>query len=444
MIIKKRNIFLIFTTLLLFTQWIPAVQSQDQDHIIDLEKSTEPLHIRVLFKDNPANEAVISWTTTLQGSYNTLYYDTEPRHGDKSRYSNRSETIHTGQFSLRKYTFGASEVDMESWYHHAYIDDLEPNTRYYLMVETDGRHSEEYYFHTAPDDDTPVALLIGGDSRVASERSKPDNNRRKMNERMSILLEENPHILALAHTADYTNRAYWSQFYWWLKDHHEKTTTNDNRLLPIIASRGNHDLDVGFEEAFWWPERETDFYYASQINGEIAMIVLNTEISISGDQRVWLENTLRDIRPKNRYVTAMFHKPIYPSVRAYDGAEGRRRAWAPLFDEHKVDLVAVGHDHALKRTVPILAEEPNPEGIVYIGDGGLGVPTREVDESRWYLQNPGMTESIFNVHLVEFSTEQIHIRAFGMEGDILDEFLIPADREQRRIDYEAILSAETE
>ena len=40
-----------------------------------------------------------------------------------------------------------------------------------------------------------------------------------------------------------------------------------------------------------------------------------------------------------------------------------------------------------------------------------------------------MAESIFNVHLVEFSSKQIHIRAFGMEGDILDEFMIPADLE---------------
>ena len=410
-----------------------------QEHIIDLEPSEQPIHIRVQFEQYPDREAQVSWTTTLEGSSHTLYYDMEPRNGDASDYRYQSGKIHSGKYTLR-----SEEEGMESWYHHAYMGNLEPATKYYVMAETDGVTSEEYYFITAPDDDRPVALLMGGDSRVQEERIEEENNRRMMNKRMTLLLEENPHIVALAHTADYTTRAYWSQLYWWLKDHHETTTTSDNRLLPLIPARGNHDLDVGFEEMFYWSNRENDFYYTSQINSETMMVVLNTEISISGDQRVWLEETLSDVRPKNRHVAMMFHKPIYPSVRAFDGAEGRRRAWAPLFDEHKVDLVAVGHDHALKRTVPILAEKPNPEGIVYIGDGGLGVPMREVDASRWYLQNPGMTESIFNVHLVEFSSEQIHIRAFGMQGDILDEFIIPADREQRRSKYESIISEEVE
>lgn len=405
-----------------------------QDHVIQLKPSPDPVHIRVIFEEQPASEAQVSWTTTAEGSSHTLYYDTEPGGADPAQYRYSSGAIHSG-----KYTLLDEETGMDSWYHHAFMENLQPNTAYYVMAETDGARSDEYYFITAPDDDKPVALLMGGDSRVGDSRILEENNRRKMNGRMKMLFEENPHILALAHTADYTNRAYWSELYWWLKDHYEMTTTSDNRLLPIIPSRGNHDLDVGFEEIFYWPNRENDFYYASQINSESVMIVLNTEISISGDQRDWLEQTLAAKRPENRYVSVMFHKPLFPSVRAYDGSEGRRRAWAPLFEGHGVDLVAVGHDHALKRTVPILDEKADPKGIVYIGDGGLGVPTREVDESRWYLQPPGMTQSVDNVHMVEFNQNHIHIRAFGKEGDILDEFSIPASRRERVAHYEETL-----
>ncbi|REL39091.1 hypothetical protein DYD21_03800 [Rhodohalobacter sp. SW132] len=406
------------------------------EHVIQLEPSSEPIHIRVLFEQNPATEAQVSWTTTAEGDNHILYFDTEPRGGEASAYRFSSEDIHSGKYSLRP-----EEEGMDSWYHHAYMSNLEPNTSYYVMVETDESKSDEYYFITAPDDDRSVALLMGGDSRVGHSRIEEDNNRRKMNERMKQLFEEHPHILALAHTADYTNRAYWSELYWWLKDHYETTTASDNRLLPIIPSRGNHDLDVGFEEKFYWPNRENDFYYATQINSETVMIVLNTEISISGDQKDWLEQTLKEVRPNNRNVAVMFHKPLYPSVRAYDGSERRRRAWGPLLEEHGVDFVAVGHDHALKRTVPILNEKADPNGIVYIGDGGLGVSTREVVSDRWYLQSPGMTKSAYNVHFVEFNEDHIGITAFGMNGDVLDEFMIPADREERTSYYESILQA---
>src|SRR3546814_670761 len=267
---------------------------------------------------------------------------------------------------------------MESYYHHSYLGNLKPSTRYYITVESDGESLGEYSFITAPADDRPVTLFVGGDSRLGADRVEDNNARRRMNTVMRQLFEAHPEIIALAHTADYTNRAYWSQLYYWLKDHFEKTTTADKRLLPIFPSRGNHDIDIGFEEMFWWPNRQNDFYYTANLNENTALVILNTEISINGNQRVWLEKELQTLRPKKRWLGAMYHRPAYPSVRAYEDGESRRRAWVPLFEKHQLDLVSSGHDHSMKRTEHILNVNADTNGIVYISEGDLGVRHREL------------------------------------------------------------------
>jgi len=413
--------------------FIPGALAQDP-HIVALPKSTKPLHLYVQFESHPHREAVVSWATTLPGKKHVLYYDTKPRNGKTETYANQLKTIHSGAYTLQK-----DEKPMESYYHHAYLNNLKPSTRYYVTVESDGERLGEYSFITAPADDRAVTLFIGGDSRLGNDRVEENNARRRMNSVMRDLFEKNPRIIALAHTADYTNVAHWSQLFYWLKDHFEKTTTSDKRLLPIFPSRGNHDMDIGFEEMFWWPNRQNDFYYTANLNKNTSIVVLNTEISINGDQRAWLEKELENLRPKKRWLGAMYHRPAYPSVRAYEDGEGRRRAWVPLFEKYKLDLVSSGHDHSMKRTVPILEVKASANGIVYIGDGGLGVRPRDVDASRWYLKPPGIAKSVHNVHVVDYGAKQISIKAFGIEGEKLDDFVIPLNREARRKHYQALL-----
>ena len=198
-------------------------------------------------------------------------------------------------------------------------------------------------------------------------------------------------------------------------------------------------MDIGFEEMFWWPNRQNDYYYTANLNQNTALVILNTEISITGNQREWLERELQTLRPSKRWLVAMYHRPAYPSVRAFEDGEARRRAWVPLFEKYKVDLVASGHDHSMKRTVPILNVKADPNGIVYIGDGGLGVRPRNVDTSRWYLKPPGIAKSVHNVHMVDYNAEQITITAFGIEGEQLDYFVVPADRGVRTQHYQNLL-----
>lgn len=384
--------------------------------------ASQPIeHHRVLWMDDPAHEAVISWTTRSEGAVHRVHFGPASRAGDADAYPSTTEAFSNGAFTMIAVDHEWSDP---AFYHHVHLKDLEPATTYFLVIESDGDTSREFHFVTAPADDRSFKLLFGGDSRIGTADPYEHNDRQKMNLRIAALVEDNPEILALVHGGDYCMRAEWRYLDRWLADH-ELVTTEAGRLLPIIPARGNHDRQIGFEETFSWPGRTTDYYYTTALSQQVALVTLNTEISLAGDQRVWLEQELEGLRPNNRWLLASYHRPAYSSVRSLQDGAARRDNWVPLFERYNVDLVCESHDHALKRTLPIRSHAPDPEnGIVYIGDGGLGVPQRQPDPSRWWLQEPGFTKAVHHVHMFEIGNESFRVQAIGMEGDTLDDFTL--------------------
>lgn len=378
-------------------------------------------HARVLWVADPSTEAVVSWTTREPGESHRVHFDTMPRHAKPADYAHRADSFKDGMFTM--------EQEDEKWvkpgyYHHVRLADLQPATVYHFVIASDGQVSREFHFVTAPADDREFAMLFGGDSRIGGGTPVAHNDRRKMNERMASLLKANPRILALLHGGDYCQTAHWRFMDAWLSDH-ERVITDQGRMLPIIPVRGNHDMQVGFEEAFPLPDGARDYYGSIRLSSEVALVTLNTEISLGGDQKRWLGDELQRLRPQHRWLFAAYHRPAYPSVRSPQDGASRRRHWVPLFEKHNIDLVCESHDHALKRTLPIRDGEPDHEnGIVYIGDGGLGVPQRTPDPTRWWFGAEGFTKPTHHVQMLEFGRESLRVRAFGMEGDTLDDFRI--------------------
>ncbi len=378
-------------------------------------------HVRVLWMDDPATEAVVSWTTRSAGGSHRVHYDDAPRGGDPAAYTHAAGPFKSGRFTMVESDNGRVEP---GWHHHVHLKGLAPGKAHFLTITSDGETSREFHFITALADDRPFTLLFGGDSRIDGDEPYEHNDRRRMNERIAALVEANPTILALVHGGDYCQRAEWRYLDAWLSDH-ERTTTRAGRLLPVVPARGNHDVQVGFEEMFAWPERERNYYYTIAFSQAAAAVVLNTEISLAGDQRSWLERELPGARRDHRWLLAVYHQPAYPSVRSVQEGAPRRDNWVPLFEKHHVDLVCESHDHALKRTLPIRNNEPDMEnGIVYIGDGGLGVPQRDPDPGRWWFRRGGFTKPAHHVHMLEFGRDALRVRAFGMEGETLDDFRV--------------------
>lgn len=383
--------------------------------------TTRPEHVRVLWLEKPQQQAVISWTTGAAGSTHRLHVDTETRHANPTDYARSLPATRSGAFTLAKadIAFGTRP----GHFHHVFLNDLQPDTTYYFVVASDGIASREYSFRTAPADDRPVRVIFGGDSRIGGQQPYFHQDRRAMNRRIAALAEEHDDVIAFIHGGDFAQTAQWRHLALWLYDH-ELVMTQDGRLIPMIPARGNHDLDIGFEEAFWWPGQEGRYTYQTDLTPRVRLITLNTEISHGGRQRQWLSGRLAELRPESRWLLVSYHRPAWPSVRAFTSGAPRRQFWVPLFDEFRVDLVMESHDHALKRTVPILNGAAHPDGVVYIGDGGLGVPQRDPDPSRWYLQEGGMTRATHHVHLLELGPDTLRGRAFDPGGELVDDFTL--------------------
>jgi acid phosphatase type 7 len=431
----KKNLSLLCTVLIVVISTGCNGGDNQSNRSGDLYTSDpDPRHVRVIWTENPAEHAIVSWTTMAPATENIIYYDTESRSGDLNAYRFSTESERYGKITMAP--MDETEGVPPGWYHHGQLHDLEPSTRYYLVVESDGEATEEYYFITAPTGDEPIKLLSGGDSRMGGDKPRyagrtPHVDRQAMNRVMSQLLEENPDILALAHGADWGTTADWRHLYWWFEDN-ELVKTSDNRLLPFIVARGNHDEEIGFQESFWLAEITDQisfgYYFTTRI-GSTVLFTLNSEISIAGDQREWLEEELEELMSGEsapKWLMAQYHRPAYPVAKEFTRHEFTRvrENWTPIFDQYQFDLGLESDGHLLKRTMPIRNFEPHKDGVVYIGEGGLGVPQRIPVDGLWFVQEPGFAASAHHVWLLDVTPESIGVKAIGENMEVIDEYTV--------------------
>lgn len=362
-----------------------------------------PRHLRVIWGEDPAHHAIISWSTNARGQVHEVYYDTTPRSGVLSAYVFQNRSPLSGSYNGGRLN-----------YHHAELSGLSPSTTYYFVVVSDGKASPERHFVTGPEDDRPFKLLYGGDSR--SNRS----SRKGMNRKVSQLLTENPTILALWHGGDFISRGNnlgkWSA---WLDDH-KLTTTKAGRVLPIIPTRGNHEGNgVLYNTVMAWPGGKQVDYFTTRIGLNSVLITLDSNSPQGGTQAQWLDQALKKAQG-SRWILASYHRPAYPAVKSPGGA---LQHWVPLFEQYNVDLVCESDGHALKRTVPIRNGMQDPTGIVYVGEGGLGVRQRSPHTNRWYLRGSGMARSGHHVQVLSFTPKDLTYQAILMDGSVADTYV---------------------
>ncbi len=352
-------------------------------------------HLRVLMHSDPSHKAMVVYTL------------------DKKKYAKGSELVYSinqkmdeKDVKINKITkYSVKSLKRGGKYLLKFdLNNLKENSTVYFKISTPNKTSKLYHFKTAPKDkNAPLALLFGGDSRSDSAQ------RRVMNKKMKELVVQNPEIIALVFGGDMIeNGMKWSQWEKWLEDY-QVTITDDNRILPFVPVRGNHETDRKlFNQLFFMDEAGfEDVYYVSYFS-DLAIINLNTNISHLGKQRKWLESTLKDLSSKGYWMVPNYHRPAYPAVKSPGKA---KKHWVPLFEKYGVDFVFESDGHALKRTAPIFNGEINHQkGIVYLGEGGLGVRQRNPDRgNKWYFQSPGYTYSMHHAFLLRKKNGSIKV-----------------------------------
>lgn len=368
---------------------------------------------RVVWTTDPQHEALVAWSTPDAGSRHAVHLDTSSHRGRLADYAHTVSSSANGP-----YTRKAAGDGPPLHFHHAQLTELDPSTTYWFVIESDGDISREFHFTTAPADDRPFTILAGGDSR--SDPAK----RRAMNTLVRTLASADASVLALLHGGDFVyDGASFELFDQWLSDH-ERLADDDGHILPIIPTRGNHEgRGELFDQAFGWPGGGLDKnWYACRLTPQVLLLILNTETATGGDQRSFLDETL-SANSEVRWKLASYHQPAWPAVKLPSSA---LLNFVPLFDRHRLDLAIESDGHVLKRTVPILGRKQDPDGVVYIGEGGLGVPQRSPGAGRWFLQPPGFARSAHHVWELRILPEAIELRAILEDGTVADESRIKA------------------
>lgn len=365
----------------------------------------EITHIRVLFHEDPAHEATIAFT--LRGTKNSdskIYVSEKPGTCSLDEKNMRAMNINRLYYKEKK-----------DWLHAVKLSALKPDTTVYFCLKNGSEISEEYHFVTAPDNaKDPYFLLFGGDSR--SDR----DNRIRINKSIKELFESNPRIYALVHGGDMV----WSgkdfpEFCDWMEDH-MLTSTSSRRLLPLIVTQGNHETDAKlFNDIFVLEGNLSNVYYMTKI-GKLAIFNLNSNISAGGNQLDWLEEKLREITPDIKWLFANYHRPAYPAVKSPGTA---KKFWVPVFEKYQFDLIFESDGHVLKKTVPIFEDKMDMEkGIIYVGEGGLGVKQRTPETDRWYLKSPGYAESLHHYYQMEVREDIVKVEVLKEGNASFDTF----------------------
>ena len=394
--------------LLAFLVALPAAAQDDRDALAGKRlkvEGTTPVQWRVIWTDNPHVKATVSWSTAKEGSSHVVHFGTKPAKGKHSAYTKKIAAQRNGQYT------GSPEI----YYHHATITGLKPDTTYYFVMASDKNVSRELHFRTAPGKSAPFKLIHGGDSR-----SNPDR-RRRVNRLIAELAARDPSILAFAHGGDYIVKGTkLDQWHTWMSDH-EVSVTDKGRILPIIPARGNHERSgPQYDEVFNTPGGEGKNYFTTNLGPDLVLVTLNSNISTAGDQAKFLEASLR-ANAKVRWQLAQYHRPVYPAVKT---PSGNKKDWVPIFEKYNLDLACEADGHCIKRTVPIRNEKPDPTGVVYIGEGGLGVGQRTPKKDRWYLKPPAKTGSEDHVFVLSFSARALEMTVVLANGKLFDRYLM--------------------
>lgn len=379
--------------------------------------AADPLAIFVSWKEDPTTTICIDWHTT-QRTYLKLYY----------RAQGREEWL---EVPGKLQAFPHSDRVI----HRVSLQGLSPGTAYEVKFS---ENAESYYFRTMPADTEQEAVRIafGGDT-MHSKRYMEETNRQ--------VLQYDPHLVVIGGDLAYANgnAREVERWYDWFDAWNSSLITEDRRLIPVIVAIGNHEVIGGyydkqknykaniqnretiapyFYKLFAFPGHPG--YNTLDFGKYLSLFVLDTDHTnpVDGEQTEWLAEQLEH-RQDVKHLIPVYHVPAYPSVRSFRNRTSKRirEHWLPLFEEWGVKIAFENHDHAYKRTYPIRNNEPDEDGIVFIGDGAWGTAPREVHavEKSWYLQQ---AQSVRHFILMTIQGGELSMIMIDKDGQQIDSY----------------------
>ena len=377
------------------------------------EPSSDSPSIYLTWQRDPTTTMTIQWISTPDDTSSQVDY--------KTKSDSHWETA-SGTTTPLPYGF-------KGLIHRIELTNLLPETDYLFRLPG---NEKEYKFQTMPSYlDRPIRFVEGGDIYHDDIKYVKEMN--------ALAIKFNPDFALLGGDIAYAghgsgskpeNGKKWLTF---LKTWSETMVTEDGRLIPMIPTIGNHDLNGRYGQT----PAQALFYYALfampgpqgynvlDFGSYLSIIILDSGHThpIDGDQTAWLEKTLAD-RKEIQTKFALYHVPAYPSVRPFDGKINVliRKNWVPLFEKYHLTAAFEHHEHDYKRSFPILVDTIDPTGVIYLGDGAWGVEHPRLAKTKsqaWYLAKTAPARHIIEV-TIEKNRRQYD--AIDSEGQTIDSY----------------------
>jgi hypothetical protein len=387
----------------------------------------EPRFVTLTVQGDPKSTAVVTWRASVSAEAGQVVYSSVSAAGKEKTVEARDEIWRVREPGFK----GTCKI------YHVALNGLTPNTTYRYRVACGEAMSPSYSFTTAPSGPDPFKFLVFGDSQSGSDASLDYSEWGAV---ASSAFERNPKARFFMNVGDLVETG---QRY----EHWDRWFAAASSLLPnafCLPVQGNHDEYADargkcaypscFVKQFPLPQngpksqagRAYSFNY-----GAAHLVVLNSQFdeekgfdsSMLETQAKWLADDLSSSTAK--WTIAFFHKPPY-HVKIGRPNEAVRKAFCPVLEEHGVDLVFNGHDHALARTFPTRGKSPAPggEGTIYYLTGRSGPKFyKDSDPSAWdeFFYNPS---DLPNYIVVDVAVDCVTVKAFKSNGVPIDRLIL--------------------
>ncbi len=303
-------------------------------------------------------------------------------------------------------------LDEDHVVHIAELDGFSASQIVNYQVGIDGQDAAQ--FKTAPEYGEDFSMAWLADNQEGYQR---------FSTHVGNISARDPDFMFVAGDLVYTSSSLeeWQQFWW-----DPLQENNFAQYTPVMAARGNHDMDHPYAYAYVDLPENGSWY--SFLYGDVYFLVLNTHANmfataddLPDGQFDYIGAQLSSPEAQQaafRIVT--FHQAPFSNAsqttaqQQIIGNENARLHWVPLFEQHSVDMVISGHYHSYQRG------ERN--GIVYMVIGGGGSTLLIQEENTWDWLDLNLSYQYSMMH-----REENHLRweTYDLNDQLIDSFLVP-------------------
>ncbi|MGQ9707004.1 MAG: metallophosphoesterase family protein [bacterium] len=194
-----------------------------------------------------------------------------------------------------------------------------------------------------------------------------------------------------------------------------KITYELRKISLFYPSLGNHENESQlYFDNFDLPGNKR-WYDVDYFNIRFIVLDTNIDFSLSSEQYIWLEGTLKN-SPYKDIIAVFHHPPYYESTHDPEISEKVQEYLIPLFEQYGVDIVFSGHHHNYQRFYV--------NGIYYIITGGGGAPLLDKDHDE-----PNCQKFIKTYHfcLLTVSADNMTLDVYDSDLNLIDDVVIDRD-----------------